>query len=361
MKTLLDVVEAKVRAGERLSREDGLALLASQDIARIGYLADLVRQRLSGDFVYFNVNRHINLTNICVSRCRFCAFGCDAEAPQAYAMSRDEVLRLARQAAQDPDLQELHIVSGLHPEWPFEYYVSLLAELKAALPQVHLKAFTAIEIWYFARLAGLTVREVLQRLQAAGLDSMPGGGAEILSDRVRQELCPNKADAQAWLEVQRTAHELGIRTNATMLYGHIETPEERVDHLLALRQLQDATGGFQTFIALPFHPQNTPLEMRVQRTSPWEDLKMCAIARLMLDNFAHIKAYWVMLTVPVAQLALGFGADDMDGTISEEKITHAAGAKTAYALTKQTFVKAIRQVGRIPVERDSLYNHLRIL
>ena len=361
LKTPLDTIEAKVRAGERLSKEDGLALFASPDIARIGYLADLVRQRISGDYVYFNVNRHVNLSNICVSRCRFCAFGRDEGDKKAYAMNQEEVLRLAKLAAQDPDLRELHIVSGLHPDWPFEYYLDVLRMLKRELPQLHRKAFTAVEIHYFSKLSGLSVAEVLKALQEAGLQSIPGGGAEILSDRVRQELCPNKATASEWLEVQRTAHKMGIRSNASMLYGHIETLEERVDHLLSLRALQDETGGFQTFICFPFHPGNTELEATHQRTSLWDELKTMAISRLMLDNFSNIKAYWVMLTLPIAQLALGFGANDIDGTVSEEKIMHAAGAKSDTFLTQETIIETIRQIGRIPVERDSMYQIIRTL
>lgn len=361
MKTQLDKIEDKVLAKERLSYEDGLCLMESSDLSRIGYLADSVRKQHSENFVYFNVNQHINLTNICTSRCRFCAFGCDADSSKAYAMDLEDVLSIAHRATQDPDLRELHIVSGLHPDWPFEYYVSVLHQLKQELPHLHLKAFTAVEICYFAKIAGFSVQKVLTELQKAGLDSMPGGGAEILSSRVRSELCPNKASSQEWLDVHRTAHDLGIPTTATMLYGHIETVEERIRHFLSLRELQDQTNGFQTFIALPFHPLHTELEDTITRTSPWEDLKTCAIARLMLDNFPHIKAYWIMLTLPIAQMALSFGADDLDGTVREEKITHAAGAKTSRGLTKNTLVDAIREVGRIPVERDSLYQKIRVL
>lgn len=361
MNTVFDEIENKVKSGIRLTREDGIALFKSNDLSWLGYLANLMRQRVSGEYVYYNVNRHINLTNICTARCDFCAFGCDADSTQSYTMSKEHVMAIAKEAAKDEDLRELHIVSGLHPDWPFEYYVDIIKMLKTNLPHIHLKAFTAVEITYFAKIAGKSIREVLQELQQAGLNSMPGGGAEILSDRVREELCPNKATAAEWLEVARTAHGLGIRSNASMLYGHIETYEERVDHLLALRNLQDDTAGFQTFICFPFHPTNTVLAGTINQTSVWDELKTMAISRLMLDNFKNIKAYWVMLTLPIAQLALGFGANDIDGTVSEEKIMHAAGAKSAKSLTKAVIIDTIRQTGRIPVERDSMYNIVKIL
>lgn len=356
MQNIYREIAAKAAAGGRLSREDGLALLSCNDLPWLGHIADTAKQRHSDNNVYFNVNRHINLTNICLAKCKFCAFGCDCKNPQAYFLSKENVLDLASQAARDPDLREFHIVSGLHPDWPFDYYLDIVRSLKAALPHIHLKAFTAVEICHFATISGQSVEEVLKTLKAAGLDSMPGGGAEIFSERVRQAICPQKATAAEWLAIARTAHNLGIPTNATMLYGHIETAEERIDHLLALRKLQDETGGFQTFLALPFLPDNTGLAAEVARVSAWEDLKMVAVSRLMLDNFRHIKAYWVMLTLPVAQLALGFGADDIDGTVAEEKIGHAAGAKTAQRLSKDTLIATIRQTGRRPVERDSVYN-----
>ena len=361
MKKNLVEIEAKVKNGTRLTRNDGLALFETNDLAWLGYLADLVRQRVSGDYVYFNVNRHINLTNICTSRCKFCAFGCDSDSPQAYGMTREKVLEIAKQAARDPELRELHIVSGMHPDWPFDFYVDIIRMLRHELPHLHLKAFTAIEIWHFAKISGKSVGEVLQELQKAGMDSMPGGGAEILSDRVRQQLCPNKATTAQWLEVARTAHRMGIRSNASMLYGHIETMEERIDHLLSLRELQDETGGFQTFICFPFHPQNTELAGQIVRTSVWDDLKTMAVSRLMLYNFRIIMAYWIMLTLPIALLALGCGANDIDGTVSEEKIMHAAGAKSERSLSQDALITTIRQAGRVPVERDSMYNIIKVL
>lgn len=354
-------IEDKVKNGIRLTREDGIALFQSNDLAWLGYLANLVRQRVSGEYVYYNVNRHINLTNVCTSRCDFCAFGCDADSLQSYTMDKEQVMEIAMQAARDEDLREFHIVSGLHPDWPFEYYLDIIKSLKKSLPHIHLKAFTAVEITYFAEISGKSVKDVLIELHAAGLDSMPGGGAEILSDRVREELCPNKATATEWLNVAKTAHQLGIRSNASMLYGHIETLEERIDHLLSLRNLQDETGGFQTFICFPFHPSNTVLDGKIIQATVWDELKTMAISRLMLDNFKNIKAYWVMLTLPIAQLALAFGANDIDGTVSEEKIMHAAGAKSATSLTKEVIINTIRETGRIPVERDSMYNIVKIL
>ena len=358
---VLKAIEAKVFAGERLSKEDAMALYKCDNLAWLGMLADERRKKISGDYVYYNVNRHLNLTNVCLSRCKFCAFGCDLDSKQAYEMTKEKALELAKNAAKDPDLKEFHIVSGLHPKWPFEFYVDIIKSIKEQLPQVHLKAFTGVEITHFANISGKSIEEVLQELIAAGVQSMPGGGAEILSDRVRDELCPNKASANEWLEVARTAHKLGLKTNASMLYGHIETIEERVEHLLSLRQLQDETGGFQTFICFPFHPINTELEQKIERTTVWDDLKTMAISRLMLDNFKNIKAYWVMLTLPIAQIAFGFGANDIDGTIKEEKIMHAAGAKSSTSLSQDCLIDVIKQTGRIAVERDSNYNIVKIL
>lgn len=355
----LDGIQKKVLNGERLTRDDGLALYKCNDLAQIGALADLVRQRISGDYVYYNVNCHINLTNICTSHCRFCAFGCDADSRQAYELDEQKVREKVQKAMQDPDLSGLHIVSGLHPHWPFEYYVNIIKMLKCEFPQLHLKGFTGVEITHFAKISGKPIREVLQILIDAGLEAMPGGGAEILSPRIRRELCPNKATAQEWLAVARTAHSLGIKTNASMLYGHIETQAERIDHLLTLRELQDETGGFQTFISFPFHLDNTELGEHVQRASVWDDLKTMAISRLMLDNIPNIKAYWVMLTLPIAQLALGFGANDIDGTIQEEKIMHAAGAKSSRSLSKDTLIATIKEAGRIPVECDCNFNIIK--
>ncbi|EGO64777.1 aminofutalosine synthase MqnE [Acetonema longum] len=354
----LATIAEKVARGERLTKTDGLLLYESQDLLWLGKLARQVKQRKTGEQVYFNVNRHINLSNICMSRCKFCAFGVDKDAREAYVMDPERVMAIAGQAAALPDLTELHIVSSLHPDLPFAYYLDMIRRLHQAHPHLHIQAFTAVEIAYFAKISGMSVQAVLAALKEAGLGSLPGGGAEVFSPRVRAELCAKKASGEEWLEVMRTAHRLGLKTNATMLYGHIETVEERIDHLLALRALQDETGGFQSFIPLPFHPENTRLS-EIRRTTAWEDLKTIAIARLMLDNFAHIKAFWIMLSVPLAQVSLTFGVDDLDGTVMEEKITHAAGAKTAQGITKEDLLKLIREAGYVPAERDTVYNVLR--
>ena len=353
-------IEAKIFAGERLTREDGLRLLACRDIAWLGSMADYVRKKKCGDIVYYNVNCHVNLTNICTSKCKFCAFGKDKDAPGAYAMSVEEAVAKVQEAMQDPNLAGLHVVSGLHTDWTFDDYLERLQALHDAFPQLYLKGFTGVEITHFAKISGLTVEEVLLKLKAAGLQAIAGGGAEILSDRVRSKLCPNKATAEEWLNVSRTAHRLGIKTNASMLYGHIETMEERIDHLLKLRDLQDETGGIQTFICFPFLPKNTELGKLVEQTSMWDDLRMIAISRLMLDNIRNIKAYWVMLTVPVAQVALGFGANDMDGTIHKETILHDAGATSPTSLSEDRIIRIIREAGRIPASCDCNFNIIRI-
>ena len=352
-------IEQKVLRGERLTREDGLLLFSCPDIAWIGALADYVRRKKCGDIVYYNVNCHVNLTNICVSRCKFCAFGRDENSEGAYAMEKEDAIRLVRDAMKDPHLAGLHVVSGLHPTWTFDHYLELLQALHEEFPTLYLKGFTGVEITHFSRISGLSVREVLLKLKAAGLQAIAGGGAEILSDRIRKELCPKKATAKEWLEAARTAHGLGIKTNASMLYGHIETMEERVDHLLALRALQDETGGFQTFICFPFLPKHTELGKTIRQTSMWDDLRTMAISRLMLDNFRNIKAYWVMLTVPVAQVALGFGANDIDGTIHKETILHDAGATSPQALQEDHIIRIIREAGRIPAASDCNFNILR--
>lgn len=354
-------LEEKILAGERLSREDGLRLFQCHDLAWLGAMADEMRRRKCGDIVYYNVNCHVNLTNMCTSKCKFCAFGRDPEAEGAYAMTMEDALRVVRDAMQDPDLAGLHVVSGLHPDWSFEDYLNVLRTLHETFPTLYMKGFTGVEITHFAKISGLSIREVLAKLQEAGLQAMAGGGAEILSDRVRNLLCPNKATAKEWLEVARTAHSMGIKTNASMLYGHIETIEERVDHLLQLRELQDETGGFQTFICFPFLPKNTELGKEVKQTTAWDDLRTMAISRLMLDNFQHIKAYWVMLTLPIAQLALSFGANDIDGTIHKENILHAAGASSPRSLSEDKIIRTIREVGRIPAACDCNYNILRLI
>ena len=353
------VLEArrKAESGDRLTKEDALALYEDNDLLFLAKCARAAKERKSGKNVYYTVNRHINLTNICSSNCPLCAFQVEQGDKRGYVMEHDDIARVLEQAKATRNLTEIHIVSALHPDKPLDYYVDVVKQVRKALPKADVKAFTPVEIVNFAKTSGMTIREVLQVLQEAGLDSLPGGGAEILSDRVRQIICPKKATTAEWLETMRTAHELGIRTNCSMMYGHIETIEERIDHLLLLRGLQDETGGFQAFMLFPFHPAHTKLgeEHHLQRVGSWEDMKMLALSRLVLDNVDHFKACWIMLTMPIAQLALGFGADDLDGTIGEEKIIHAAGAKTNTGITRSTLKKIIRETGYVPVERDTFY------
>ena len=349
-------IAAKVLNGDRLSFEDGVALYGSHDLLGLGYLANYVREKLHGRRTYFNVNRHINHTNVCVASCKLCAFGRKPDAPGAYTMALDEAFAQAGRGWTEA-ITEFHIVGGLHGDLPFDYYVDLLRGLKERFPSVHLKAFTAVEIGYFSHLTRQPIRQILETLKDAGLGSLPGGGAEIFAPAVRRMICDHKIGAHTWLKVHRLAHELGLHSNATMLYGHIESAQDRVDHLLQLRHLQDQTYGFQTFIPLAFHPANTELGKLVpgSETSGFMDLKNVAVARLLLDNFPHIKAYWIMMTPRVAQVALRFGADDLDGTVVEEKIYHDAGASTPQVMTRAEITRLIREAGCEPVERDTLY------
>jgi len=349
----LKPIHDKVMAQERVSADDALTLYRSGDILAIGWLANHVRERMNGDTAYFNVNRHINYTNVCVAACRLCAFGRKKNVPGAYTMALEEAWDTAASGYTEA-ITEFHIVGGLHPDLPFQYYVDLIAGLKERFQQVHLKAFTMVEIAFFSKIGKMTPREVLTKFKDAGLDSMPGGGAEIFSDRVRHIICDHKIDGDQWLEIARTAHEVGLRSNATMLYGHIENDEDRVDHLLKLRTLQDDTRGFQTFIPLAFHPDNTPLR-HLPKTTGLLDLKQIAVSRLVLDNFPHIKSYWQMVTPKMAQITLRFGADDIDGTVVEEKIYHDAGATTPQMLRRQDLIRLITEAGRIPFERDTMY------
>jgi len=351
-------IAEKVHQNIRLSKEDGLYLYQSNDLLAIGEMARYKKLAVSGSNIFFNVNRHINLSNICVSKCSFCAFGLEKEEKAAYLMSLEEAFHCGAEAVEF-GITEFHIVSALHPDMPFDYYVEVVKRLHAAYPDIHIQAFTGVEIQYFAQISGLSVREVLQTLQQAGLGSMPGGGAEILNDQIRRQLCPNKAMSEEWLDVHRTAHQLGIKTNCTMLYGHVETMEDRINHMISLRELQDSDPGFQSFIPLPFLPDHTHLD-HLKRTSAVDDIKTLAISRLMLDNIDHIKAFWVMLGIDIAQLSLNFGADDIDGTVVEEKIMHAAGATTDKGITKTDLIELVKEAGFIPVERDTLYNVLRV-
>jgi len=352
-------IRDKVCAGEPLDQEDGLALFRHPNLIELGQLANEVRERRHGQRTYFNRNMHINATNVCLASCRFCSFARTKPGDEgAYTMSLDEAWgRLRKRLAAGDPITEIHIVNGLNDGLPFSYYTELLAGLKRLAPAVHLKAFTAVEIHFFAQHFGMAVPVVLQRLRAAGLDSLPGGGAEIFAERVRRKICADKCDAEQWLDVHRTAHRMGLRSNCTMLYGHIETDEERVDHLLALRALQEETGGFQCFIPLAFHPEDNDLS-RLPAPTGVEDLRTFAVARLLLHNIPHIKAYWVMLGLKTAQTAQWFGADDLDGTVQEERIYHMAGADTPERLEVRELVHLIEQAGRVPAERDTLYNVL---
>jgi aminodeoxyfutalosine synthase len=353
----LAVIESKVLAGERLSFEDGILMYdPTISINDLGQLANEVRERVNGIVAYYNINTHLNPTNVCVYRCNFCAFRADLKSPRGYVMSDEEILRRGQEAV-DNGCTEMHIVGGLHHQKPFEWYLGIVANLHAAYPRLHLKAWTAVEINWFEQLTKSSVREVLRRLVDAGLGSLPGGGAEIFHPEVRDKICEHKADAEKWLEIHRTAHQLGIKSNCTMLYGHIEEPRHRIDHLIRLRELQDETGGFQTFIPLAFHPENTGLAHIVKSTAVM-DLRTMAISRLMLDNIPHIKAYWIMLGIGTAQTALAYGADDLDGTVRHELIYHDAGATTPELLSVERIEQLIREAGRDPVERDTLYRQV---
>lgn len=350
-------IEAKVERGERLTAEDGLFLFEKADLLEVGRLADKVRRRLSGDNVYFIANRHLNPTNVCDNLCPLCAFGVKETDPTAYTMDLDEAVERGIATGGLP-VTEVHIVGGLTPDLDLHYYEELLRRIKRERPNILIQAFTAVEIDYLAKGAGRSATETLERLQAAGLDSLPGGGAEVFSPRVRATICPKKIDADRWLEVHGAAHQLGLQTNATMLYGHIETYAERVEHLLRLREQQDQSGGFLTFIPLAFHAANTRLLESARfpkETSGLDDLRTLAVARLLLDNFPHVKAMWIQIGPKLAQVALNFGVDDLDGTVMEERIYHSAGAETPEYTPREELVRLIRQAGRVPVERDTLY------
>lgn len=349
-------VAAKLAQGERLEAEDGLALMNSKDLLGLGALAHAARLAKNGKAVHYILNRQINYSNICVNRCRFCAFWREPEEQGAYLLSPTEAAALAAEHP-EMDLAELHVVGSCHPELGLDYYCELLSALGEARPQATLKAFTPAEIDHFTRRENISAVEVLKRLIDSGLRALTGGGAEVFSPRVRAELCPTKTSGKRWLAISGQAHALGLSSNATMLYGHIETPAERVEHLLALREQQDLSGGFSAFIPLAFHPENTHLGDRA-RTTGLDDLRMAAASRLLLDNFPHIKAYWIMLGPKVAQVALNFGADDLDGTIVEERITHDAGATTAKGMTEVELRHLITSAGFVPVRRDSFYRSL---
>jgi aminodeoxyfutalosine synthase len=347
-------IRDKVEAGERLTLDDGILLYdPAVPLQEVGMLANLVRQRLNGNVGYYNINTHLNPTNVCVYRCRFCAFRSDLRDPKGYAMSDDQILARGQEAVEN-GCTEMHIVGGLHHQRPYEWYRGIISNLHSNFPQIHLKAWTGVEINWFEFQTKKSTRWVLEDMREAGLGSLPGGGAEIFHQEVRDELCEHKANTHAWLNIHRTAHQVGLRSNCTMLYGHIEKAYHRIDHLIRLRDLQDQTGGFQVFIPLAFHPENTKLDT-IKKPSALMDLRTMAISRLMLDNVRHIKAYWIMLGIGTAQTALSYGADDIDGTVRHELIYHDAGATTPEYLTVDKIRDLIIEAGREPVERDTLY------
>ncbi len=350
-------IRAKVEAGERLSLDDGIFLYQPEvHLNELGELANLVRERKNANFAYYNINTHLNATNVCVYRCIFCAFRSDLRDPKGYLMSDEQILARGQEAV-DSGATEMHIVGGLHHQMKFDWYLNLVRLLHDHFPRLHLKAWTAVELHWFTHLTGRGIREVLTELRDAGLGSLPGGGAEIFHPEIRDQICEHKSDATRWLEIHRVAHELGLRSNATMLYGHLENAYHRADHLVRLRELQDETGGFQTFIPLAFHPENTKLS-HIKKASVLMDLRTMAISRLMLDNFAHLKAYWIMLGIGTAQTALAYGADDLDGTVRHELIYHDAGATTPEILSVDAIRRLIIEAGREPVERDTLYHRV---
>ena len=349
----LEPIREKVLAGKRLSFEDGVALYRTSDLLTLGSLANHVREQRHGDAAYFVWNTHINHTNVCAASCDFCAFAARTDEPRAYTMSLEAIFEAVGKLPKP--VREVHIVGGLHPELPWSYFTEMMRGIKRVRPDIHVKAFTAVEVYFFHKLYRMSVEGVLAELKGAGLDSMPGGGAEIFAKETRNRIVRGKADAEQWLAVMREAHRQGIPTNATMLYGHIESLEDRADHLVRLRELQDETGGFVTYIPLAFQPWEAP-GMDCPETTGFDDLKAIAVGRLMLDNFPHIKSYWIMIGPRLAQVGLSFGADDIDGTVNEEKIAHDAGAPTAQSLSVHELCRLIREAGRRPIERDTVFN-----
>ena len=348
-------IDEKLQSSERLTLEDGVRLFDAPDLLAVGYLANREREKRHGARTYYNFNIRLEATNVCMASCLFCSFArLRPGDPGSYTMSLEQVWDKLRQRA-GQSLTEIHVVNGLHPELPFEYYTDMLRGLKRIRPDVHLKCFTAVEIAFFADLYGKSDEQVLRELQEAGLDSLPGGGAEIFAERVRRKICDDKCGADRYLSIHRLAHRLGMRTNVTMLYGHIETHEERIDHMLRARALQDDTGGLQAFIPLAFHPDNNQMR-KLPAPSAADSLRVHAVSRLMLDNIPHVKAFWIATGVEVAQTSLWFGVDDLDGTVQEERIYHMAGARTPEAMTPREIERLITAAGRQPVERDTFYN-----
>ena len=357
-KNLFPIID-KVLNGERLTFEDGLKLFESSDILTIGSLANYITEKKNGKYAYFVINRQLNPTNVCVLDCKFCAFATiDKNDPKAYEMDYNQIIEKVAYAVKE-GASEVHIVGGLHPDWSFEDYLNIVSIIKKNFPDIHIKAFTAVEIDYFSKLSGLSYEEVLKKLKEVGLGSLPGGGAEIFSPEVRRVIAPKKIGWKKYLEIHKTAHRLGLHSTTTMLYGHVESYKDRVDHILKIREAQDETGGFTCFIPLAYQPENNDLDIG-KHTTGIDDLKTIAVSRLLLDNIPHIKAYWVMIGEKIAQVALNFGADDLDGTVMEEKIAHFAGAKSPTQQQKDKLIRLIKEAGKIPVERDTLYNPIRI-
>jgi aminodeoxyfutalosine synthase len=357
-KNLVPIID-KVLNEERLDFEDGVQLFRTNDLLTLGTLANYITEKKNGKYAYFVINRQINPTNVCTLDCKFCAFAdMDKTSPKAYEMDYNQIIEKAKYAVEN-GATEVHIVGGLHPDWDFERYLNIISVIRKNFPDLHIKAYTAVEIDYLSQLSGLSYKEVLEKLVEAGLNSLPGGGAEIFSPRVRRIIAPTKIGWKKYLEIHKTAHELGLHSTTTMLYGHVENAEERVDHMIKIREAQDETGGFTCFIPLAYQPENNDLEI-TEHTAGIDDLKTIAVSRLILDNVPHIKAYWVMIGEKIAQIALNFGADDMDGTVMEEKIAHFAGAKSPTQQQKDRLIKLIKEAGKIPVERDTLYNHIKV-
>ena len=347
-------IHDKVMRGERLGFDDGVTLYRSRELMTVGALANVVRERKNGDAAYFVRNMHLNPTNVCTVDCKFCGFYRPyRHKEQGWTWDLERALGEVRHNLSDA-ITEVHIVGGHNPDYPYEFYLDLVRGIHELKADIHVKAFTCAEYDFFAKRFKKDVDRVIDDFKAAGVDSLPGGGAEVLVERVRRELYPKKISAERWLEVARKAHQHGLRSNATMLYGHVETREERIEHFCRLRALQDETGGFMCFIPLAFHPENTQIS-HLPGPTGFDDLMTIAVARLMLDNFDHVKAYWIMISPRIAQIGLAMGADDLDGTVIEEKIVHMAGAKTPVGLTVPELCRLIREAGRRPIQRDSVY------
>lgn len=358
---LMDIWD-KVNNGERLSFDDGVRLLKSNDIFAIGQMADLVRKRKNGDNVSFIINTHLNYTNVCYLGCKLCAFGLNPDDPKSYTLSLEKIEEKVI-GLQDRGFTEIHIVGGVNPKLPFEYYEDVIKIIKKHNPDIHVQAFTAVEIDYIARISNLSIEETINRLRSVGLGSILGGGAEIFDKEIRKIISGHKTNAERWFEIHEITHSLGMKSNASIIYGHIEKPEHIIDHFIRLRELQDRTNGFNSFFAFSFHPDNTQLAEEYNlsgETTGIYDLKILAVARLMLDNFPHIRAFWMAIGQKLAQVSLHFGVDDLDGTVMEEEIFHSAGSHSTHMVPKESFIKMIKEAGRIPIERDTLYNTIKV-